>query len=370
MTSSKINSIEAVMLVLSVMVSHTILSLPRDLLVLTKSSTIINLIYIAVITVLISYLIYKLLKSFPGADILDVSEFLGGKLFKNIVGTIFITHFIVSSSILLRNFCETLKIVYYPITNIIPIILLFIITMCIANRFSFNATLKTNTLILPFVFISIIFLSFANINKFIPQCIFPILGDGIFNTFVLGLTNIYTFNGIALLYFLPPILKKPEQTKKIYIISIIVSAVYLIFCVAILLFMFSFFIDTNEISPLYNATRYIEIGNFFQRFESLFLLVWILAFACYLSIVSKFSMRIFQKITNIENPNSLIDIFGLLIFAISIIPKNYTISENFQTLIYPILVIGITFFMGIIILILANIQKYKQNRLRKEKSNA
>ena len=127
--------------------------------------------------------------------------------------------------------------------------------------------------------------------------------------------------------------------------------------------MFSFFLTTNEITPVYNATRYIEFGTFFQRLESVFLLIWILAFACYLSIVSKFSMGIFKKLTKIETKKPLIDIFGLLILAISLIPRNYAMSQNFESNIYPLLVIGIVFFMGLSLLILANLKRRKESKI-------
>lgn len=359
MTKSKIGTMEAIMLVLTIVITHSLSSMPREILVSTKSATIINLIFVSILAIIISYFIVKLLKNFPGLDIIDISEYLGGKVFKNIVGMIFILYFLVSSSILLRNFCETLKIIYYPMTNIIFIIAMFIVAICTVNRLDFNASLKTNLLVLPLVLANMVFLFFANMNKFVPQKIFPIFGDGLFNTFILGIGNLASFGGITFLYFLPPFLKEPEKMKKIALLSIGISAIYLILCVSTLLFMFSFFIDTNEITPLYNATRYIEFGSFFQRLESVFLLIWILAFACYLSIVSKFSMNIFKKLTNLETKKPLIDIFGILIFGISLIPKNYAISDKFETEVYPYLVLGITFFLGISILILANLLKKK-----------
>ncbi len=364
MQKSKIGTLEAIMLVLTIVIIHTILSLPRDILSSQKSASFINLIYVGIIAIIIAYLIFKLFKNFPGLDIIDISEFVGGKVFKNVIGTIFIIYFIVSSSLLLRNFSESLKIIYYPMTNIIFIILLFVISICFANRLDFNATLKTNLIILPIVLCSIIFLFIANIKQFVPQRIFPILGDGIFNTFVLGLNNLASFGGIAYLYFLPPLLKEPKKMKKIFLISIGTTVVYLILSVSTLLFMFSFFATTNEITPLYNATRYIEFGNFFQRLESMFLLIWILVFACYLSIVCKFAMNIFKKLTNIDTKKPLIDIFGLLIFAIAAFPKNLAISQKFETNVYPYLVIFIVFLLGISILVIANLMKRKQSKLK------
>ena len=113
-------------------------------------------------------------------DILDVSEVLGGKVLKVIIGTIFITYFLVSYSIFLRNFCECLKIIYYPSTDIIYVIIFFVFAVCLVNNLEFNASIRTTVFIMPAVLISIFFLFFANFRNFIPQRIFPILGDRFF----------------------------------------------------------------------------------------------------------------------------------------------------------------------------------------------
>lgn len=193
--------------------------------------------------------------------------------------------------------------------------------------------------------------------------------NGVFKTFVLGLSNLASFGGISYLYFLPPILEDSKKFKKIAITSIGITTLYLLLSVGCLLFMFSFFLNSQEVSPLYNATRYLEFGNFFQRLESIFLLIWILVFACYLSIVSKFSMNIFKKITNIETEKPLINIFGLLIFGIALIPKNLAISQYFERNIYPYLVLGIAFFLSFGILILGNLLKRKTKTSQNIKSD-
>ena len=359
MSNSKIGNIEAIMMILTIVISHTILSLSRNLVANMKSAVIINIIYITFIALLIGYFIYKLLKKFPGSDIIDISEFLGGKILKNIIGIIFITYFIFSASILLRNFCEGLKIIYYPQTNIIFIILFFIISISLTNNLSFGTTLRTNLIIIPIVLFSIIFLFVANFKNFTPQRIYPIFGDGISNTFITGFSNIFAFGGISYLYLLPPYLKDPKKFKKITLISIAISGLYLLLCVSTLLFMFNFFVDINEIMPLYSAARNIDLGNFLQRLESLFLLIWIGAFACYLGIVSRFSLDMFKKICNISNAKPLVWILGLLIFSISLIPKDYATSYFLENNIYKYLVLAITFVISLSILILANIKKRK-----------
>lgn len=65
MTNSKIGTVEAIMLVLTIVVAHTMSSMPRDILVSTGSSSLLNLIFVSIIAIFLAYLIYRLLKKFP-----------------------------------------------------------------------------------------------------------------------------------------------------------------------------------------------------------------------------------------------------------------------------------------------------------------
>lgn len=124
--------------------------------------------------------------------------------------------------------------------------------------------------------------------------------------------------------------------------------------------MFVFFKDVDEIMPLYSAATYIEFGTFFQRLDSLFLLIWTLSFACYISIVSKFSIYILKKVTNIKEIKPIVYPMSITIIGISLIPKNYAISKFYETNIYPFLVILLIFVVSFLILLFAYFKKRKK----------
>jgi hypothetical protein len=264
---------------------------------------------------------------------------------------------------MLRNFCEGLVVVYYPLTSYVFVILMFIISIALVNRLSFNSTLNTAAIVFPLVLISAILLFCGNLHNFSFRRIYPILGDGFYSTFILGLKNIGAFGGICYLYFLPPMLKEPEKFKKIAVISVISTGAFIFLCVATLLFMFSFFINANEVMPLFSAARHIEFGSFFQRFESLFLLIWIISFCCYLSISCRFATHIFNKMFNLSDMKPMLNIFLILIFGISLLAKNYAVSNFFETNIYRYLRIVVGFILGMSILILASLKKRKINKI-------
>ena len=367
MIKSKFTTVEAIMLVLTIFLTPSILSMPKNLIDTTRSSILINIVYVTIIAIFIAILIYRLLKNFPSYDIIDISEYLGGKCFKSIIGTIFILYFLISSSILLRNFCECLKMVYYPMTSVVFIVLAFIIATCLSSKLEFSTAVKVNVIVLPLLVISVLFIFFANIKNFSFENIFPILGEGIYNTFIMGLGNLGAFLGIIILYFLPPYLKKPEDMKKIAITTTIIAGIYILFCVSIILFMFRFLLNVDEVMPLYYTTRYIEFGDFFQRLESFFLFIWILVLTSFVTINIKLSMDIFKKLTNTQNISPMVYSFGLIIFSIAIFPKDYAVSKFIESTLYSYWTFGISFALGIGILIFANLKKRKNAHLPKQK---
>ena len=76
MTSTKISNIEAIFFILTIMINHIIMNLPKSILNFSGSSSILNIIMILIITLIIVYFITIVMKKFPNQDILDISEYL------------------------------------------------------------------------------------------------------------------------------------------------------------------------------------------------------------------------------------------------------------------------------------------------------
>ena len=65
METSKITAAEAISIVLGVFVAYTLVALPRSMLETTKTATLLNIIYVGIIALFITFLIYKLIIKFP-----------------------------------------------------------------------------------------------------------------------------------------------------------------------------------------------------------------------------------------------------------------------------------------------------------------
>ncbi|MCR5146628.1 MAG: spore germination protein [Clostridia bacterium] len=366
MKSEKIGYAEAIALITIVMINKIILNTPKDIIAKTGPSSCLNIIFISVIAIIMAILISKLFKKFPGYDILDISKFLGGKTLKFIIGSAYILLLIILTASIIKSLSETLRTIYFPTSPILYITLFFIVSSILSNRYSLKVIAKANLIIAPIIFLSILIILVSSVKNFMPQRIFPILGYGANQTFFSGLTNLFSFSGLLYLLFLPPLLDKPEKIKRMSVIAIIISSLYLFLSVACLLLSLSFTMHSDESFSLYVLTRNLVYGRFIQRVDAIFILIWIIAILSYINIPISTCIYIFKKITKIYDTNSFNYSINLLILALCIIPVEYAIFTKVISQVVQNYFFVLFFAISLPILILANLKQIIINRFRKE----
>ena len=349
MENTKIGNKEAIALLVTIAFNHIIMNITKSIIETTASASLLNILYVVIITIIFTSIICYFLNKFPTLDLIDISEYLGGKLLKWIIGLLFVGYFIFFSGTLLNLFSYCLEIIYFQLVKIIYIVSLLVICAVVSCTMRNNAIYRSTFIIFPFLIVSTLFLFIADFKYLEFEKMYPIFGNGLYTTFISGLSNMFAFQGLAYIYFMPPSLKQQNQLKKVAITSIILSCIFLLISIAIILFMFNGFVKTDELLPLYSAVKYIEFGSFFQKLDSAFVLIWIIGFVSYLSITLKFSSNILKKLTNIENENILTFLLAIPLLLLGIWSKNYSISIFLVNTVYKyaffILVIGISFLV-------------------------
>lgn len=349
MENTQIGNKEAIALLLTIAFNHIILTITKTIVETTSSASLLNILYVGIITIIFTSIICYFFNKFPTFDLIDISNYLGGKVLKWLVGLLYVGYFIFFAGNLLHIFSTFLQIVYFPMTKLFYIVLLFIISTFIACTMRHNAIYRSTFIFLPLLVISTLFLFFANFRYYEVERMYPLFGNGYFETFILGLSNMFAFQGLAHIYFMPSMLKEPNKIKHIALASIIFSCIFLLIGVSIILFMFNAFIETDELLPLYSASKYIEFGQFFQKLGSTFVLIWVIGFVGYLSINLKFSTNILKKISNIKNETIFTFLLSVALLFASLWQKNYAVSTFWADIVYKysyfILVIGFTFLI-------------------------
>ena len=356
-SNSKIGKREAIFFILIVMINKIILNLPKSIIQTTGTGALINILFIGFLALLFVFLLSYLFKKFPNEDIIDISEYLGGKTLKIIIGLAYIILFSLIIATVITRFSDLLKIIYFKNSPYALIISFFLIGICFSAKLGSKSIIKANFIILPLILLSLIIILFGISDYASISGLFPILGNDIKTTFVDGSLNIFAFGGIKYLFFLMPLLKNKKDFKKIAISSIILSTVFLFFIVGALLLVCPFIINSDEILSVYLLVRIIQFGDFLQRTDALFILLWVISALSYLSISMMFIITIFKKLTHVKRSNELSYSFIAIIFGVVLLLKNPNLLTFLENSIYKYYVLILVFAISTFILLFANFKK-------------
>lgn len=358
MEIKQISNFQAIALILIIVTNHLILGTPRTLIAETGTGTILNMIYVFILALLLVFIITKLFSNFNGKDIIDISEFLGGKVLKVIVGIVFIIYFLVILSTTVRVIVQDLEIIYFQNISIYVLTLAILASIVFVYKYGSSAVVKCNSIIAPIVGIAILIIAFSNVQDFSLDRIFPILGFGAKETFITGASNIFAYSGLAILYFIMPMLKDSKNFKKVSIVSTILVGILIVGSVSSLVLSFPFIENINEISSLYVESRDISYWQVFQRIDGLFVFSWILALLSYISVVLFIIVVIFRKLTNAKKEFPVVLAFATITYVTTLIPNNIAMIRFLEDIVFKYTNIIVAIFLSLIILIFANI-KYK-----------
>ena len=357
--SYKIKNWEAICLIVLLMINKLILNVPYYIVALVGNGAIVNIVYIGIIDFIVLLIIIALIDKFESMDLLDISQYLGGPILKNTIGTFNMMFFYLVSSITLVDFCNVLHNIYFSDFSIIYIVLFFIIGITIANFIGIESIAHHATFIVPLVVVSIFITFFSTLDNLSVENITPIFGKDYYTTFIRGLTNAFSMYIIVYIFYAKPLLKNQEDFKKISIISYFISFLLLALTVISMLSLFETNSNNVPINSLFLLSRQIELGNFLKRVDSVFILLWILATFSYLSLIVFALNRIIKKLFNVSNEKMISFSTCSILFGLSLIPLNVSQIQYLENTIYRYIVLVSIFVIGIGILVLANIKKKK-----------
>lgn len=174
MNTTKINKYEGIAFVLIIIINLILVNLPKISLSICGTSAWINVIYVSILAFLFVLFICKVFQKFPNHDIIDISEFLGGKFLKVFTGIAYLIFFSFLFIMTIKYFSESFKLIYFQNIDIFFIILLFLIGAIFANSFKTKAIFKTCLLVTILVLVSLCINYFVLSSNFVPERMFPI----------------------------------------------------------------------------------------------------------------------------------------------------------------------------------------------------
>lgn len=315
-------------LLINVLCVKILFTFPKRMIITSGNAAWIQMIYLSLIMIIIFSLILWSYKKVPAMDIIELSEKIGGKPLKIIIGLLVSLALFFNLASVLRGYPDMIKMVLLPDTPIEVVLIILAVVTAIAAYFGIEAIARIHSIYIP-IFVGIIAIFFVFLLPHAESVnIFPILGKGPKNLFFTGLESIDFFDDILILNLLLPYAKNKKEAKNASIKAIFISSIIAIGLLLIYALIYPYPSSQKFIVPIYQLTRLVGIGDFFQRFESFFEFVWSISVFLYSALYLRLICNVWKRSFYLKYETPLL----VTMIAITTI-FSYT-SQNLQEIVF------------------------------------
>lgn len=348
---------EATAVTISLITTQLFLNYPRTMMESAWTAGWILSLYLGILALIVFAVIAKLYSNFDGKDILDIGEYIGGNIGRIITGLFILVLLLSIMPLILREFSENMKIISLPTTPISFVEFFFLAGILAGAYMGMEAIVRFAAIAVPIIAAGLLIIISGSSQYFDLSRITPVLGNGPIEIFGKSLTRISVYAGLISPILLYPFIKTKRNFKSVGYWSIIISTLF--FTIGVLAFslVYEYPTGTESFLPIYELARLVDYGRFFQRIESIFVLIWAMSALLHLSILMFLTVHIFAKTFSLAYRKPLIFPFAIIVFSLSLMPHNLVSAIDLETNYFRNYAWILSFLMPIVVLAIAQIKK-------------
>ncbi|OAA92701.1 GerAB/ArcD/ProY family transporter [Clostridium coskatii] len=297
---------------------------------------------------------------FPGQNMVQYSITILGKKLGKIIGILFPIFFLLVSAVLQRSLSIILNMVFFPKTPVELLLISSYLVIAYAVFKGIEVIGRVSEILGPFFLFSLIlFFSFAipdiKLDRLKPQ-----LEAGLYPALT-GTPLILSFIGICIIMGMYiPICNHPENGFIAKFTAVSLGILIILMLVISTIGIFSYPQAKNMINISLELTRFVHLGQFFERVEAIWLMIVIgAAITASGSMIWAFSVGISQ-VAGLSTYKPLVFPAALLSFVIGITSFNNSLElVDFSFYSYPFLSIFVGTGLEIFLFFAALILKKK-----------
>lgn len=331
----KITEREIMFAIPSIVVGVGILSLPKDLAAATVSSDgWVPIVIGGIIVAFITWIVARISASFPHQTFLTYASKIMTKPVAVVITFLFAVIALNVAALTVRRIADISKHYLFDRTPVEVIAFTFLLLVVYGVSGSRAGLFRLNMMFLPIILIiSVLILAF-NIGWFKPDNLLPVFQTS-FSGYMEGIgTSITAYTGFGIVWFYIVLVKQPEKAPKKAVLGmgmpIVLYVLFFLACIGV----FGNTVTTNLLFPTVELGKVVEVpGGFFQRFESIFFVIWVMAI--FNSTAMALDIAVFAMNSIFKNTLKIRLIFILtpVVYAISMYPKTILEVSKFASII-------------------------------------
>jgi spore germination protein (amino acid permease) len=198
--------------------------------------------------------------------------------------------------------------------------------------------------------------------------LFPLVGYSIQTTVYSGLLRTSAYSDVIFLAFIINAIHGVKQFKKVGLISLALSGVIISATILCSLLAFEYTQASENLSTLFQLSRVIYFNRFFQRVESIFIFIWVIASIINVALAFYMGVSIFCKTFKIPNHRPSILLFAFCTFTVTLLPKSLSEVVEKNVLFLRQYSFFITYLIPLLVLLIALIRGKKGEKIKIEKA--
>lgn len=328
----KISHVQFTVLVTMYSIGSSILLLPSAFALKAKQDAWLAAI-VGVVMGLVLVLLYNALGStFPRLTLAEYSERILGKWLGKCVSILFSSYFFLISALVLRNIGDFLVTHILDATPIQFVEILFLMVVLFGLYYGLETLSRTSEMLFPFVilfFLLLIILIFPQIKL---ENILPIYENGM-KPLVNGALPFIGTPCMELVVFLMifPYVHSTKEARRAFLIGYIIGGIILIIISFVTVLVMGSQLTASVIYPTYLLATRINIGDFLQRIEATFAILWFITIFFKLVLCFYASTMCFAQTLKLKKYKVLFWPLSMNMIVLSLIA--YPNSTYFQSVI-------------------------------------
>lgn len=278
-SKERITSSQAFLIVAKSIIGTGILVLPQGIAkAVGTPDGWISVVLSGILAMLSGYVIVKLSLRFPGQTFYQYSEAIAGKWLGKMAAVALSLYYILCSAYLLRFMGEVIRMYLLDKTPIEVIVIVFLSIATYLTVGGIHPIARLIEMFLPLVVIFLLVFILFSLQNMESDNIRPVLGGGVLPVLKGIKPSIFSISGFEIMLILPAFMKEPRKAVQSVLggIALVIPLYTMVVATAIAT------LSVEEVKtltwPTMSVAKNIELpGGFFERFESLFSVLWVIS---------------------------------------------------------------------------------------------
>lgn len=358
----KISEKEILIAIPSMVIGVGILTLPKDLAsAVMAADGWIPLLAGGVIAVLMTWMVAKFASGFANQTFLTYASSITAKPVAIVLTFVFAVLFLMITAFQVRQIAAISKQYLFDRTPLEVIALTFLLVVIYAVSGSRAGLFRLNLMFFPIILFIAFTVFIFNLGWFEVGNLLPVFKTG-FTDYLKGLnTGITSYLGFSILWFYIALVDQPKKAPKMAALGMCIPVVLYIMLFILSIGVFGREVTANLLYPTVELAKVVDIpGGFFERFESVFFVIWIMAIFNTASMALDVAVLAINSIFGKLKKLMILFILSPVIYITSMFPQDKVEVNLFGSMMSHSMFFY-TIFVMVLLFILAKVRRVERN---------